>query len=113
GGAPRRDQIKALIEKHNSRAPPASTTGAPVGTRGLEVPRRRQTPPSIGPYAVVLMGALGLSAPPAAAQIAAAPDFPLLAPSLDGNPQKPPVFRKASPQTAGAATAPAGQSSNF
>jgi hypothetical protein len=59
------------------------------------------------------MGALGLSAPPAAAQIAAAPDFPLLAPSLDGNPQKPPVFRKASPQTAGAATAPAGQSSNF
>jgi hypothetical protein len=115
GGALRRDQIKTLIEKHNSRAPPASTTapGAPGGTRGLEVPRRRQTPPSIGLSAIVLMAAVALCAPPASAQIAAEPDFPLLAPSLDGNPRKPPVFRKASPQTAGAASSPVGQLSNF
>jgi hypothetical protein len=115
GGAPRRDQIKTLIEKHNSRALPASTTapGAPVGTRGLEVPRRRQSPPAVGLCAVALMAALALCAPPASAQIAAPTDFPLLTPSLDGNPQKPPVFRKVSPQAPAAATSPVGQSSNF
>jgi hypothetical protein len=111
-GAPRRDQIKTLIEKYNSRALPASTTapGAPVGTRGLEVSRRRQIPPSIGLGAVVLMAAVALCAPPASAQIAAPTDFPLLTPSFDGNPQKAPVFRKVSPQTPAAATA---QPSNF
>jgi hypothetical protein len=61
----------------------------------------------------VLIAALALGAPPASAQIAAPTDFPLLTPLLDGNPQKPPVFRKVSPPTPAAATAPVGQSSNF
>src|SRR5258708_17075493 len=41
---------------------------------------------------------------PAFAQIAAPTDFPLLWPSLDGNPQRPPVFRKTSPQASVVAT---------
>jgi hypothetical protein len=49
---------------------------------------------------------------PAAAQIAAPSDFPLLNPTFDGNPRNPPVFRKASPQTP-ASTAPVGQLQNF
>jgi hypothetical protein len=63
------------------------------------------------------MAAFALAAP-ASAQIAAPPaaatDFPLLAPALDGNPRNPPVFRKARPQTpADMTTVPAGQLPNF
>src|ERR1700730_11044665 len=47
--------------------------GAPVGTRGLEVPRRRHTPLylrlSAGVLVAVLVAALG--APPASAQVTA------------------------------------------
>jgi hypothetical protein len=73
---------------------------------------RRQTPPQIGLAAGVLMAAVWLAAPPAWSQIAATGDFPLLAPTLDGNPRSPPVFRRAKPETA-AATAPAGELPNF
>ncbi len=45
----------------------------------------------------MLMGALLLAGPKASAQLADPADFPLLAPSLDGNPRTPPVFRKARP----------------
>jgi len=76
------------------------------------VPRRRQTPPSIGHSAAVLM-AVALVGPPASAQIVAPTDFTLLAPSLDGNPQKPPVFRQADPQAPAATTSPVGQLPNF
>jgi hypothetical protein len=110
-----RHQIKALIGKHNSQAIPASATalGAPVRTRGLEVPRRRQSPPSVRLSAGALMAAVMLAGLPASAQIAATPDFLLLSPSLDGNPQRPPAFRKASPQTPAAPTSPPGQLTNF
>jgi hypothetical protein len=111
-----RYQINALIEKQKFAARPAARL-RPVrrsGTRGLEVPRRRQTPPSI---AAALMMAVSLVGPPASAQIVgqipAATDFPLLAPSLDGNPQLPPVFRKPSPKTPAGTTEPAGQLPNF
>src|ERR1700730_10944275 len=109
-----RYQIKALIGKHNSQAIPASATapGAPVRTRGLEVPCRRQSPPSVWLPTGALMAAVMLAGPPASAQIAAAPDFPLLSPSLDGNPQRPPAIRKASPQTPAAPTTPTGQLTN-
>jgi hypothetical protein len=59
----------------------------------------------------MLMGALVLAGPPAAAQLADPTDFPLLAPSLDGNPRNPPVFRRAKPEIA--ATSPAGPLPNF
>jgi hypothetical protein len=65
----------------------------------------------------MLMAAVALVGPPASAQIVAqipaTTDFPLLAPSLDGNPQHPPVFRKPSPQTPAATTEPAGQLPKF
>jgi hypothetical protein len=108
-----------LIEKQKFAARPAARL-RPVrrsGTRGLEVPRRRQTPPSIGLSAAVLMAALALVGPPASAQIEAqipaTPDFPLLAPSLDGNPQHPPVFRKPKPQMPAGTAAPTGQLPKF
>jgi hypothetical protein len=81
--------------------------------RGLEVSRRRQTPAPIGLSAGMLMAAILLVAPPAGAQIAATPDFPLLAPTLDGNPQHPPVFRKAPAPTPIATPPPVGQLPNF
>jgi len=60
------------------------------------------------------MAAVGLVGPPASAQLAAPTDFPLLAPSLDGNPQHPPVFRKTkTPAATASTTAPAGQLPNF
>jgi hypothetical protein len=59
----------------------------------------------------VLLAALVLEGPSASAQNAAATDFPLLAPALDGNPTTPPVFRKAATQTP--ATTPVGQLPNF
>jgi hypothetical protein len=59
------------------------------------------------------MAAVMLTGGPAAAQIMATPDFSLLAPSLDGNPQRPPAFRKASPQIQAATTSPPGQLTNF
>ena len=128
GGAGRaRYQINTLIEQQNSGADPASASapGAPVGARGLEVPRRRQTPASIGLAAGVVTVAVALMAAPAlpqsAAQIAAqgaiqgdtTTVFPLLSPSLDGNPQNPPVFRKAKPQPPDDTTAPVGQLPDF
>jgi hypothetical protein len=58
----------------------------------------------------VLM-ALALTGLPAAAQIAAPGDIPLLNPTFDGNPRNPPVFRKTSPQAP--VNTPAGQSQNF
>jgi hypothetical protein len=64
-----------------------------------------------GLAAGVLMATAALQAPPALSQIAATGDFPLLAPTLDGNPRSPPVFRRTKPETA--ATPPAGQSPNF
>jgi hypothetical protein len=54
-----------------------------------------------------------LLAPPARAQIATAQDFPLLAPTFDGNPQRPPVFRKPAPPTTVAVTSAVGQLPNF
>jgi hypothetical protein len=78
-----------------------------------KVPRRRQTPPSLKLCAGVLLAALALEGPSASAQNAAATDFPLLAPALDGNPTTPPVFRKAATQTPAATTTPAGQLPNF
>ena len=63
------------------------------------MPRRRQTPPAIGFSADVLMVAVLLIASPARAQDAATTDFPLLAPTLEGDPLHPPVFRKPSPPT--------------
>jgi hypothetical protein len=79
------------------------------------VPRRRQTPPSLGLCAGVLLAALALEGPSASAQNAAATDFPLLAPTLDGNPKTPPVFRKTDTQTPAATTTatPVGQLPNF
>ncbi|HWF96367.1 MAG TPA: outer membrane beta-barrel protein [Xanthobacteraceae bacterium] len=78
------------------------------------MPRRRQTPPSLGLRAGVLLAALALEAPSASAQMAATTDFPLLAPTLDGNPRTPPVFRKADTQTPPATTTTAvGQLPNF
>jgi hypothetical protein len=58
------------------------------------------------------MGALALSGPPASAQLADPADFPLLAPSLDGNPRNPPVFRRAKPLLADPTT-PGGPPQNF
>jgi hypothetical protein len=73
----------------------------------------RQTPPLVGLCAGVL-SVLALSgAPPAAAQLGAASDFPLLTPTFDGNPRNPPAFRKAATQAAAGTTAPPGQLSNF
>jgi hypothetical protein len=83
----------------------------------LEVPRRRHTPPSIGLFAGVVLAAVAPAGPPAFAQIvaptAASTDFPLLAPSLDGNPRNPPMFRQLRPQTPADTTAPGGQLSNY
>src|SRR4029077_7815338 len=97
GGAPVRPD-RFVDRKQEFAAPPARQTapGAPVGTRGPEVPRRRQTP-WIGLRAGVLMAALALEVPPAWSQIAATSDFPLLSPSLEGDPRTPPVFRKSRP----------------
>jgi hypothetical protein len=75
------------------------------------VPRRRQPPPYLRLSAGVLMAALGV--PPASAQTAAPSDFPLPAPSLDGNPRNPPVFRRLSPQAQADTAAPPGQLPNF
>jgi hypothetical protein len=63
----------------------------------------------------VLLAALALEGPSASAQNAAATDFPLLAPTLDGNPKTPPVFRRAGTQTPAATTTatPVGQLPNF
>jgi hypothetical protein len=61
----------------------------------------------------VLLAALALEGPSASAQNAAATDFPLLAPALDGNPKTPPVFRKAATQTPAGTTTPVGQLPNF
>src|SRR5258708_1592267 len=58
------------------------------------------------------MGALVLTGLPASAQLANPADFPLLAPSLDGNPRNPPVFRKAKPLVADPTT-PGGPPQNF
>src|SRR5580700_5705159 len=87
--------------------------GAPVGTRGLEVPRRRHTPLYLRLSAAVLVAALG--APPASAQVTApaASDFSPLAPALDGNPRNPPVFRRLSPQAQADTVLPPGQLPNF
>jgi hypothetical protein len=78
------------------------------------VPRRRHTPLFLRLSAGVLVAALGVS--PASAQVAApaaaADDFPLLAPALDGNPKNPPVFRRLSPQ-AQADTVPPGRLPSF
>jgi hypothetical protein len=62
----------------------------------------------------VLLGALALEGPSASAQNVAT-DFPLLAPTLDGNPSTPPVFRKADTQTPApiTTTTPVGQLPNF
>ena len=75
------------------------------------MPRRRQPPPYLRLSAGVLLAALG--APPASAQTAVPGDFPLLAPSLDGNPRTAPVFRKLSPQAQADTAAPPGQLPNF
>ncbi len=60
---------------------------------------------------------LALAGPSALAQSAAqtdtTTDFPLLAPSLDGNPQNPPVFRKPKPQAPDETTTPVGQLPDF
>ncbi len=77
------------------------------------MPRRRQTPPSLGLCAGVLLAALALEGPSASAQNAATTDFPLLAPTLDGNPKTPPVFRKTDTQTPAATATPVGQLPNF
>jgi hypothetical protein len=60
----------------------------------------------------MLIGALMLAGQPASAQLADPADFPLLAPSLDGNPRNPPVFRRAKPLVADP-TAPGGPPRNF
>ena len=118
GGGPVDDRVNALIEKHKSSARPARAicirrAGRDEGS--LKVPRRRQTPPSLGLCAGVLLAALALEGPSASAQNADATDFPLLAPTLDGNPKTPPVFRKADTQTPAATTTatPVGQLPNF
>src|SRR5580704_3979740 len=90
--------------------------GAPVGTRGLEVPRRRHTPLYLRLSAGVLAAALGA---PASAQVAsqvtapaaAGSDFPLLAPALDG--RSPPVLRRLSPQAQADTVPPPGQLPSF
>ena len=52
-------------------------------------------------------------AAPGAIQPDTTTDFPLLSPSLDGNPQNPPVFRKAKPQPPDDTTAPVGELPDF
>jgi len=76
------------------------------------VPRRRLTPALVGRCAGVLIGALALSGPPALAQLAAPTDSSLLAPSLDGDPRHPSVFRKAGSQALDPTT-PGGPPQNF
>ena len=61
----------------------------------------------------MLMAAVMLVAPPAGAQTTAAPDFPWLAPVLEGDPRHPPVFRKAAPPPAVTTPPPVGQLPNF
>jgi hypothetical protein len=111
GGVPVRYQDQCVDRKTEISARPASATapGAPAGTRGLEVPRRPHLPLSIGLAAAVLIG----MAAPAWSQIVAPADFPLLAPSLDGNPQRPPVFRKPVAPPPAATIAPVGRLQNF
>src|SRR5215471_2017999 len=76
----------------------------------VEVPRR--SPRLLERSAGLLMAAAGiLSVVPAGAQIAVAND-PLLAPSLDGNPQQPPVFRKTNAPPV-VTTVPLGQVPDF
>jgi hypothetical protein len=81
------------------------------------VPRRRQTPPRMGLragtlIALALVLASNATVRTAWSQPAPAADFPLLEPSLDGNPPQPPVFRKPldAPDTT---ELPPGQPPNF
>jgi hypothetical protein len=77
----------------------------------IEVPRR--APRLLKHSAGLLMAAAGmLTVLPAGAQIAVAND-PLLTPSLDGNPQPPPVFRNANAPPPAVTTLPVGQVQNF
>jgi hypothetical protein len=84
-----------------------------VGIQGLLVSRHRTSLLAFALQAGALAAALGLGAGEASAQVAADPDAALLRPVLDGDPRKPPRFRRGQNAQPQADTSSIGEVKNF